>query len=146
MNVPSVMKHEDGASAVEFALVLGLLMLLLTGIIQFGYTFHQYLQVEHAAREGARWASLRTAGGFVNTPGTARYYAAEAAPGLDLDDAQIEISVDGTTRDTATASDSGKTVAVTVTYTSPVMMPLPDSITGGATGIPLRATEMMRVE
>lgn len=145
--VAAVRRCDKGASAVEFALVLVLLMLLLTGIIQFGYTFFQYLQVEHAAREGARWASLRTPAGTWDTAGTTRAYVYEAAPFLDLKDPnKVVINVDGSGRQTATASDSGKTVVVDVYYDSPVMMPLPDSIMGAGGTIPLQATAEMRVE
>lgn len=52
-------KADRGAAAVEFALVWFVLALLLLGIIQFGTIFSQWLQLGHAAREGARWASLR---------------------------------------------------------------------------------------
>lgn len=139
-------RRDDGASAVEFALVLLLLMLLLTGIIQFGWTFFQYLQVEHAAREGARWASLRTDGGSVSQAGTTRHYASEAAPSLDprLTDAQIAISVDGENRDTAVAGD--ESVMVTVTYESPVLMPFISNLIGGGDTIPLNGAAEMRVE
>ncbi|MDP2233444.1 MAG: pilus assembly protein, partial [Actinomycetota bacterium] len=58
-------RHDQGASAVEFAIVSIVLVLLLTGILQFGYTFFQYLEVVHAAREGARWASLGVEPGSV---------------------------------------------------------------------------------
>lgn len=50
---------ERGAAAVEFALVWIVLSALLLGIIQFGTIFSQWLQLGHAAREGARWAALR---------------------------------------------------------------------------------------
>jgi Flp pilus assembly protein TadG len=49
---------ERGASAVEFALVLPLLVLLVFGIAQFGIAFFRYQGVQAAAREGARVASL----------------------------------------------------------------------------------------
>lgn len=49
---------ERGATAVEFAVVLPLLMLLLFGIIEFGMTFWRAQSLEAAAREGARIASL----------------------------------------------------------------------------------------
>ena len=121
-------------------------MLLLTGIIQFGWTFFQYLQVEHAAREGARWASLRTDGGSVAQAGTTRYYASEAAPSLNprLTDVQIDISVDGENRDTAVAGD--ESVLVTVTYDSPILMPFFSSIVGGGDTISLTGAAEMRVE
>lgn len=49
---------EDGAAAVEFALVLPVLILLVFGIIEFGLVFNRWLSVTHAAREGVRTYSL----------------------------------------------------------------------------------------
>jgi len=51
-------RGQDGASAVEFALVLPVLALLLFGIIQFGLVFLQTQGLEGAAREGGRVASV----------------------------------------------------------------------------------------
>lgn len=51
-------RGERGASAVEFALVLPLLVLFLFGILQFGIAFTRTQGMEAAAREGARVASL----------------------------------------------------------------------------------------
>lgn len=48
----------SGAAAVELALVLPLLSLLLFGIIQFGLAFHRQQGMEAAAREGARIAAV----------------------------------------------------------------------------------------
>lgn len=47
-------RSEQGAAAVEFALVLIPLIILLLGIIEFGYIFNQQLTVTNSAREGAR--------------------------------------------------------------------------------------------
>lgn len=49
---------EDGAAAVEFALVLPVLILLVFGIMEFGLVFNRWLSVTHAAREGVRTYSL----------------------------------------------------------------------------------------
>ncbi len=46
--------REKGASAVEFALVLPVLMLILFGIIEFGFIFYDKAIVTNASREGAR--------------------------------------------------------------------------------------------
>ena len=54
-------KREDGAVAVEFAIVLPLLCLILFGIIQFGIAFSQFEVYTGAAREGARYAAVRCA-------------------------------------------------------------------------------------
>lgn len=57
---------ERGASAVEFALVLIPLLMILLGIIEFGYVFNQQLTVTNAAREGARVLAItRDAGDAV---------------------------------------------------------------------------------
>ena len=49
-------RREDGAAAVEFALLLPLLVLLLFGFIQFGTAFNTRIQATNAAREAARLA------------------------------------------------------------------------------------------
>jgi Flp pilus assembly protein TadG len=49
---------ERGASLVEMALVAPFLLLILLGIIEFGYTFGEFNEVRHAAREGARFAAV----------------------------------------------------------------------------------------
>lgn len=45
---------------VEFAVVLPLLLTILFGIIEYGYTFMVRQSLQHAAREGGRLASLQT--------------------------------------------------------------------------------------
>lgn len=54
MDVRRVAGRSDGASAVEFALVLPVLVILVFGITEFGRLFMQDQTVGNAAREGAR--------------------------------------------------------------------------------------------
>ena len=49
---------ERGASAVEFALIAALLLMIVFGIIQFGIAYNRQQSLESAAREGARVASI----------------------------------------------------------------------------------------
>lgn len=49
---------ERGAAAVEFALILPLLILLVFGIVQFSLAYNRQQGLHAAAREGARIASL----------------------------------------------------------------------------------------
>lgn len=49
---------ESGASLVEFALVLPLLLALLFGLIEASWAFAQTNDVRHGAREGARAAAV----------------------------------------------------------------------------------------
>lgn len=45
---------EDGVAAVEFALVLPILLILLFGIIEFSIIFYNKAMITNASREGAR--------------------------------------------------------------------------------------------
>lgn len=49
--------RQDGAAAVEMALVLPVLVLLAYGVIEFGIIFSQDLGMGNGAREGARFAA-----------------------------------------------------------------------------------------
>jgi Flp pilus assembly protein TadG len=50
--------RERGAAAVEFALVLPILMLIIFGIVDFGRMLNAQITLTEAAREGARATSL----------------------------------------------------------------------------------------
>ena len=54
----SKLRNEKGASAVEFALVLPLFVMLIFGMFQFGIAFNNWIAITHAAREGARLAAV----------------------------------------------------------------------------------------
>lgn len=51
---------ERGASAVEFALIVPVLLALLFGIIDFGFWFADSINVRQGVREGARIGSVAT--------------------------------------------------------------------------------------
>lgn len=61
--VRTVSGRESGAAAVEFALVLPLLLVLLLGIIDFGLYYYNDLQLTHVARDAARYLSVDDAAG-----------------------------------------------------------------------------------
>jgi hypothetical protein len=48
-------KHPRGQSFVELALVMMILLLMLAGVVEFGYLLNSYLKVLDGAREGARY-------------------------------------------------------------------------------------------
>lgn len=108
-------RRDDGAAAVEFALISVILVTLLTGVVQFGFTFWEYIQVAHSAREGVRWAAL-------GAPGQAADRAKAASPGLTP--SKMNVSVQ--------EISSQYAVRVTVTYPRTVIVPMP--------GLPLPAT------
>ena len=47
----------QGQSLVEFAMIVTVMMLLLLGMLEFGFIFDQHLTLEYASREGARVGS-----------------------------------------------------------------------------------------
>jgi Flp pilus assembly protein TadG len=102
-------RSEDGAAAVEFALVLPILILMLFGIIQFGLIFNQWQQLEHATREGARWASMQ------NGAADVRATVMAAAPTLGLTPGDIAL---------APANPVGLVRGTPVTVTSRINVPV----------------------
>lgn len=52
------LRNERGASLLEFAFIAPLLMLLLLGIVEFGFLLGEFNDVRHGAREGARAAAV----------------------------------------------------------------------------------------
>jgi Flp pilus assembly protein TadG len=97
---PSRVRADDGASAVEFALVVPLLLLLVFGIIDFGVLFGQNLAINNAARDGARYAVVRQIDG---SPARSCYQvlsrtrAASQAIALDPQDVGVTVTLNGTT-------------------------------------------------
>ena len=112
----NIARHRDShraraAAIVEFAVVLPLLLMILFGIIEYGYVFMVRLTVEHAAREGGRVASLST-----STPADVTARVAQAMHGLSY---QLE----------TTSGVCEETVTVTIPYADV-------SLTGGFFGTP----------
>ena len=58
----SVSRCEKGATTVEFALILPLLLVLIIGLVDFGRMGFVQVSVTSASREGARYSSLYSAG------------------------------------------------------------------------------------
>jgi Flp pilus assembly protein TadG len=52
-------RQEGGAAAVEFALIVGVLAMLLFGMLQFGVAFFQLQNLRAATREGARIGAVK---------------------------------------------------------------------------------------
>jgi X-X-X-Leu-X-X-Gly heptad repeat protein len=146
-------REERGAALVEFALALPLLLVVLAGIVDFGFTFQRYEVITNAAREGARMASLpgydqnsvdqRVRAYVANGIGTAASQAPAMPSGaVTLTAGTIPIPVGGGTKNVPT-------VLVTVTYNHNFLLlgPVLSLInqTWGGT-IVLTATSQMRVE
>jgi hypothetical protein len=77
-----LVRSESGAELIEFSLTLPLLLLIVLGIIEFGFLFREYEVVTNAAREGARIAILS---GYEEDDVIARVEDYLETAGLDLD-------------------------------------------------------------
>jgi Flp pilus assembly protein TadG len=105
-------RGERGASAVEFALIVPLLILLVLGIAEFGHAFQVQGTLSAAAREGVRAMALQ------NDPTAARTAAENAAGSLRpaLTNAQIVI-----TPATCPATGGTTNVRLTISYRMPYL-------------------------
>ena len=75
-------RRDAGASAVEMAIVLPLLVLLAFGIIDFGRMLNAQIQLSQAAREGVRLAALAGGSGYSTADVSARVAQAAPNPGF----------------------------------------------------------------
>lgn len=91
---------------VEFSIVLPVLVILLFGIMQFGITFHHYLTLTDAVREGARTAAVSRH--EINPVEVTKDKIRASA--VNLDQSKLDISVNSPTW------KHGDDVTVTATY------------------------------
>ncbi len=57
-----------GQALIEYAVILPTFLLILTGMLEFGFVFNHNLNLEYATREGARTGSALANGGLSNCP------------------------------------------------------------------------------
>jgi Flp pilus assembly pilin Flp len=74
---------EKGAAAVEFALILPILVLLVLGGMDLGHRFYLQHLITNASREGARYAALYTGSAAAPTSQAVSNYVKLPSPGLD---------------------------------------------------------------
>ena len=126
---------ERGATAVEFAFIVPLLIALVLGIAEFGHAFQVQGTLSAAAREGVRLMALE------NDPVAARTAVRAAAASLDpaITDAQIRITLVGSTATSCPTLNAGSTlVRLTIDY------PMPYLTGFFGTGVDLTGTGVMR--
>jgi Flp pilus assembly protein TadG len=118
---------DGGQAAVELALVLPLVALLLLAIVQLGLVVRDQILVVHAAREAAREAA-------VDPAAAAARRAALAGSGLAP--GRLTVSVSG-------RGGPGSRVQVAISYRDPTDVPLVGALVADLT---LKADATMRVE
>jgi Flp pilus assembly protein TadG len=103
--------HDRGTAAVEFALVLPVLLLIVFAIIDFGRALNAQITLTGAAREGVRLAAL----GYTNAAVEAR--VAAAAP--DLSGVTVTVAASCPPGAGPTA-DAQVNVSYTFTFITPI--------------------------
>jgi Flp pilus assembly protein TadG len=119
--------HEErGTAAVEFALVLPLLLTIALALVEVGLLARDRLLVEAAARAGARAAAVEADEGAV------RDDAVAAAPGLDP--AALDVTV-------MRSGARGDPVTVTVGYVDVVRVPFIGWLIGSSVTMQTQASD-----
>ena len=125
MGMRSRVSRDEGAAAVEFALIAPLLFMLLFGIFQFGIAWSQKEIFVQAAREGARYAAVGCEDGCGADDVAAR--VVEATVGYPITGGAGAISV--TPSPGCSSEDPSETVTVEWTQTFTIDIPFVPSMT-----------------
>ena len=121
-------RSDRGASAVEFALVVPLLLLIVFGLINFGFLFSQQLTINQVVREGARRGvvygddTTRTCHGILDG-----VQKGVSGLGISQTDVAVKISTDGFASSSGCGTNWNKSNLSTNT-------PCLGSFTGGVSG------------
>jgi Flp pilus assembly protein TadG len=100
--------REDGVAAVEFAIILPVLALILFGVLEFGRAWSQYQLYQGAAREGARCAAVAsTSDCDIQTE-----IDQAAAPYVPQSNAAVQLLGGGARPDGCADTDQGEDVQV----------------------------------
>ena len=98
MRAGTLLREEEGAAVVEFALVLPIFFLIVFGIIDFGRAFYTVNNIISAVREGSRYGAILAAPMSATGQQEIRDRVRNVSQpfGSDtLEDAEIEIEFDG---------------------------------------------------
>jgi len=107
---------QEGQALVETTFMILAVLLLLMGIIEFGFLFYAYVRVSNATREGARAGSLwlMTTGGTGTLTETVQ--SAVQAEVAAIEDDDIVVVIENNLDDLK----AGDTITVTATYDYPL--------------------------
>ena len=118
-------RRDGGQAAVELALALPLVMVILLGAVQVALVARDQIGVVHAAREAARAAAV------------------SADPQADASEAALGATTLDRSRLTVAVAESDGRVRVDIAYQAPTDVPL---VGGLLDDVRLTATAIMRVE
>lgn len=121
-------RDERGQSLVELALSLVVILMLLTGAVEFGLAYFQYVTLRDAAQEGALFGSINPAGAedplSDNGKEVRNRVIAAAGDVLQPDTITVDIKPDGAPECEGLTGGVPHSITVTVTFAHPITMPL----------------------
>jgi len=128
---------ERGAAAVEFALLVPLLLMMLFGVIDYGWLFGENLNVRSAVRESARMAVVNETTGATPAARGASLVEVVRQRAQQIDQSRLAVAVVLVNENgNATTGDAGDLVVVCTAYEvkslsslGDVFYPLPESFT-----------------
>lgn len=140
INIIRKFKNEKGQAFVEFAIVLPLLLMILCGIIDYGWIFTNQNIIDHCAREGARYAIIHAenSGAIIATDAIKNYTKALAPSNIS---GSLNVDVEFTNPSFPRLGD----VKVKVNRDTEALTPIVGIFTGGQT-INLESSCTMKVE
>lgn len=123
---------ESGQSLVEVAIGMIVLMIIFSGLVDFGRAYFAFIAIEDAANEGATYLSINPTCHYAtdagcDDPNNAFYRAAHSSSG-EIDWSKVDIDIDGILVDGKAAA--GDPVYVTITYDLPLITPFLPPILG----------------
>jgi Flp pilus assembly protein TadG len=87
------LKNDEGVSAIEFAIISPVMIMIMTGIFQFGVAMNHYLNLTNAAAQGALTLALSRG---TTTPYTStRAAITAAAPNLVPAQTTVTVKING---------------------------------------------------
>ena len=147
LNFLSNIKRQRGQSLVELAISLTVILMLLSGAVDFGMAFFSYTAMRDAAQEGALYGSFHPVDGQGNLDAQGiinRVEKSSTSPIDFSDSSKVRILVSPTNGVTEAcqgigANGTANGIQVTLEYNYPIIMPFLGVIIGSQT-IPLTAT------
>ena len=124
------LRGESGQNTVEFALILPILLVILFGIIDFGWLFFNMAMVANSTRSGARYAvvNIENAGDIATLQSMVDTRIRDGLPNyLTNSTAALNVTV---VDDVTAASPYDACIAVTVDVKIPLFTPVISTVTG----------------
>ena len=150
-------RKDRGAAMVEFVIVVPLLLLLVLGIINFGFILGQQLSLNNAVREGAR-AAVAAGSSSAHTPAGVTSHVQNAVGPLISDNSNVAVTsyltpTSGSAAASGTilcndsfdvATGDRRSIKVVATYNTSFLAPLP--VPGIGPNFTLKAESVYRCE